>query len=140
MQELGRHYIAELWECPSDLLDDKERLRQLALEAASAANVTVLNSQFHHFSPQGVTGLLLLAESHLSLHSWPEYGYCAVDLFTCGDFRAGRRAVKELAKKLQAGQVVLSELKRGILESTPVPAPHFEVISSLLVSSHGGDR
>ena len=80
MQKLGLHYIAEFWECPKDVLDDKTRLQTLSLAAAESARVTVISSQFHQFSPHGVTGILLLSESHLSIHTWPEYGYAAADV------------------------------------------------------------
>lgn len=116
MLPLGHHYIAELWGCSEEHLDDKDRLQALALEAAEAAHVTVISSQFHQFSPQGVTGVLLLAESHLSLHTWPEHGYCAVDLFTCGDAQAAREAVLELGSRIQAGRIELTILGRGHLE------------------------
>ncbi len=136
MQELGHHFIAELWECPEGLLDDPERLQQISLESAETARVTVISSQFHRFSPQGVTGILLLAESHLSLHTWPEHGYCAMDLFTCGDFQAAREAIHQLSRKLQAGRVVLSEMKRGLLEESPMAMPRLKLVAS----SHGNNR
>lgn len=113
MARLGHHYIAELWDCPHDLLNDRARLESLTLEAARAARVTVINQQFHAFSPQGVTGILLLAESHLSIHTWPELGYAAVDLFTCGDELAAREAVLELASRIRAGRLDLQIIGRG---------------------------
>lgn len=115
-QRLGYHYIAELWGCPREILDDRIRLQNFSIQAAKVARVTVLHSQFHQFSPQGVTGLLLLSESHLSLHTWPEHGYCAVDLFTCGDAKAGREAILELSTCLGANRIELQIVGRGHVE------------------------
>jgi S-adenosylmethionine decarboxylase proenzyme len=80
----SRHLLAEYWDCERDLLDDPGRLEVLLRRAAEAAGVSVLSAVFHRFSPQGVSGVLVLQESHLSIHSWPEAGYAAVDLYTCG--------------------------------------------------------
>ncbi len=113
MSQLGTHFIAEFWECPGEVLNDHDRLRDLTHEAAMSARVTVLNSQFHQFSPHGVTGILLLSESHLSIHTWPERGYCATDLFTCGDPVAARDALLELASRMGAGRVELQTIARG---------------------------
>ncbi|MCL5006912.1 MAG: adenosylmethionine decarboxylase [Patescibacteria group bacterium] len=79
---LGRHIIADFF--GSEKLDDAKFIEQALVDAASASNATILGSKFHKFSPQGVTGYLLLAESHISIHTWPEHGYAAVDVFTCG--------------------------------------------------------
>ena len=116
MSHLGYHYIAEFWECPTDILNDVSRLEILAREAAESARVTVLKSQFHQFSPQGVTGLLLLSESHLSMHTWPEHGYCAMDFFTCGDGIAARESVLELASRFGARRLELQTIIRGHLD------------------------
>ncbi len=113
MTQLGHHYIAELWECPADVLNTPERLESIARGAAEYARVTVLSSQFHHFTPQGVTGLLLLSESHLSVHTWPEHGYCAMDLFTCGDPKAAREAILEAASRMGCGRLELQIVGRG---------------------------
>jgi S-adenosylmethionine decarboxylase proenzyme len=113
MSQLGYHYIAELWDCPFDILDDKVRLEVLTRRIAESAHVTVLNAQFHQFSPYGVTGLLLLSESHLSVHTWPEHGYCAMDFFTCGDAVAARDAVLECAGQMKAGRLELRTVARG---------------------------
>ncbi|MCL5016237.1 MAG: adenosylmethionine decarboxylase [Patescibacteria group bacterium] len=80
---LGKHIIADFFD--SENLDDLEFVKQTLTAAASAAKATILGSKFHKFSPQGVTGYLLLAESHISIHTWPEYGYAAIDVFTCGN-------------------------------------------------------
>jgi S-adenosylmethionine decarboxylase len=125
MKAMGHHYIAELSKCPAKDLDDKELLHRLALKAAQTAGLTVLGGQFSKCHPQGVAGLLLLAESHFSIHSWPEEGYCAVDLFTCGDSQTARTAVKNFARSIKAGQVIISEIKRGIHRQAPLSHASF---------------
>lgn len=83
--EHGKHLLADFWGVPESLLNDMDRLRDILYTAAKAGNCTVVSEKFHRFSPVGVTGVLVLAESHLSIHTWPEDGYCAIDAFTCGD-------------------------------------------------------
>lgn len=81
--KLGEHYICDLSNCSRDTLLDSERAHQLFAQAVRNSGLTVVDEGFYKFSPHGFTCFLLLAESHASLHAWPEYGYCAIDLFTC---------------------------------------------------------
>jgi S-adenosylmethionine decarboxylase len=81
--KLGEHFICELSDCDQALLFDSERARKLFTQAIRSSGLTVIDEGFFQFSPHGFTCYLLLAESHASLHAWPEYGYCAIDLFTC---------------------------------------------------------
>lgn len=85
MKTSSLHLLAEYWECNRTHLDDIPFLDQALRAAAEAAGVEVLTASFHHFHPQGVSGVLMIAESHLSIHTWPEAGYAAVDLYTCGN-------------------------------------------------------
>lgn len=85
MNALGRHILVEFSGCNSEVLDDVSKIEQGMVGAAREAGATVINSSFHHFSPFGVSGVVVIQESHLAIHTWPEYGYAAVDLFTCGD-------------------------------------------------------
>jgi len=82
---MGKHYLLNLYGCSFVLLDDQEYLIGLLEAAASSSGATVINTIFKKFDPQGVTVLTLLSESHISIHTWPERGEAAVDLFTCGD-------------------------------------------------------
>ena len=86
-EAVGKHCILELYDCDPSKLDDEAFLRDTITTAAKRAGATLLNLITHRFQPQGVTGLALLAESHISIHTWPESGYAAVDVFTCGDHR-----------------------------------------------------
>lgn len=84
METRGRHLLAEYHGCPGELLDDLETMRSRMEEASREAGATPVRSLFHRFSPQGVTGVVVIEESHFSVHTWPEHGYAAVDFFTCG--------------------------------------------------------
>jgi len=81
--KLGEHYIFDLSNCNPEILMDSERASALFTQAVRDSGLTVVDEGFYKFSPHGFTCFLLLAESHASLHAWPEYGYCAIDLFTC---------------------------------------------------------
>ena len=84
MKTIGRHLIAEYYECCRETLDQVSTVRQAMLDAAHAIGATVLGENFHQFDPHGVSGTVVIAESHLSVHTWPENGYVAVDIYTCG--------------------------------------------------------
>ena len=84
MKILGRHLLAELVDCDSELLTDSEKLERAMKDAARIAGATVVDSVFHRYNPQGLSGIVVIAESHISIHTWPEYKYAAVDCFTCG--------------------------------------------------------
>ena len=112
---VGKHCILELYDCNHSKLDDETFLRHTITTAAQRAGATLLNLITHRFEPQGVTGLALLAESHISIHTWPENGYAAVDVFTCGDHTMPEKACEVLCKELEAGRHAL----RSFLRETP---------------------
>ncbi|WP_210489079.1 polyamine aminopropyltransferase [Rufibacter aurantiacus] len=85
MDALGRHILVEFYNCSPELMNDVVHIENSMVAAAETAGATVINSTFHHFSPYGVSGVVVIQESHLAIHTWPEFGYAAVDLFTCGD-------------------------------------------------------
>lgn len=118
---VGLHCILELYGCPAHLLNDALLIRDLLREAANQARSTLLNEVFHQFEPQGVTALALLAESHISIHTWPELGYAAVDVFTCGDTADPETACQYLIEALQATQHTLSKLYRKTSYSVQPP-------------------
>ena len=109
---VGKHCILELYNCDSAKLDDEAFLRTAITSAAKRAGATLLNLITHRFEPQGVTGLALLAESHISIHTWPESGYAAVDVFTCGDHTMPEMACQVLAEELSAGNHKLTSFRR----------------------------
>ena len=109
---VGKHCILELYECDPSRLDDEAFLRTSITTAAKSAGATLLNLITHHFEPQGVTGLALLAESHISIHTWPESGYAAVDVFTCGDHTMPEQACAVLSEALQSKRQALRSFLR----------------------------
>nr|BAL54798.1 spermidine synthase [uncultured Acetothermia bacterium]BAL59878.1 spermidine synthase [Candidatus Acetothermum autotrophicum] len=124
-QALGRHLIVEVWGADPHVLDDVTALEQLLLEAARAAHATVIESVFHHFSPYGVSGVVVIAESHLTIHTWPEYGYAAIDIFTCGPKMDLEAAVDVIARGL-GGRMLQLEISRGkavLRDARPSYAP-----------------
>jgi len=115
---IGTHLLVELKACDPKLLNDLPSIEGAMHAAASAAGATVVSSQFHNFGPQGVSGVLVLAESHISVHTWPEHGYAAVDIYTCGPDCKPALAHKLLAEVLQASSVEVLEIKRGLAAVT----------------------
>ena len=99
------------------MLDDLPFIRESLIEAAISTGATIVGQTFHKFAPQGVTGVVAIAESHVCVHTWPEYGYAAVDIFTCGDSFDPHEAAQIIVDKLEAGSHSVTELPRGILES-----------------------
>lgn len=112
VEPVGKHCILELYGCNPARLDDEAFLRSLISSAVQQAGATLLNLITHHFEPQGVTGLALLAESHLSIHTWPESGYAAVDVFTCGNHTMPERACLSLLHALEATDHRLRSFRR----------------------------
>jgi S-adenosylmethionine decarboxylase proenzyme len=104
--------LVELFGCDPEPLNDEKTLRALLRGAAEAAGARVVNEVFHPFAPHGVTGVVVIEESHLSIHTWPERGYAAVDFYTCGDVRPAR-AIELLSSELRAQRVELLEVARG---------------------------
>ena len=115
MNALGQHLLLELKDCNKEVLNDLNFLKLTLLSAAEEAGATVVGESFHQFAPQGVSGAVLIAESHLFLHTWPEYGYAAVDIFTCGDSVKPDVAAALLIKMLESKDPAIIELKRGVL-------------------------
>ncbi len=112
MKAIGTHLVVDAWESPAELLNDPECIRGALMDAVSVGGATLIDLCVHQFSPHGVTATATLAESHIALHTWPEYGYFAADLFFCG---AGnpRKALEFLTQVLQAKQAKVTTLTRG---------------------------
>lgn len=117
MQALGKHVLAEFYQCNKKILNNVSRIERLMIESAEKANATVISSSFHHFNPYGVSGVVVIAESHLAIHTWPEYGYASIDIYTCGDTLDPWVAYKFLKKHLQSQETSMMELKRGLFDA-----------------------
>ena len=113
MDTFGRHLLVEYHGCDSALLNDQEALERLMIRSAISAGATVVTSTFHKFAPQGVSGVVVIQESHLSIHTWPELGYCSADFYTCGDCRP-ELAHETLGQGLGATEYELIRVNRGL--------------------------
>lgn len=113
---LGRQMTVEYYECDSGIITDAPLMEKIFVNAAKAAGATVISSDFHRFDPQGVSGVVVISESHFAVHAWPEYGYAAVDLFTCGECIDFDTAVEEIKTGMKSRSCIVSSLVcRGIL-------------------------
>lgn len=122
LEPVGIHYIAELYDCPPALLDDERFIKGALRDSVDRGMATLLHGVSHHFHPQGVTALGLIAESHVAIHTWPEYGYAAVDVFTCGAVASAEKACAYLAEALESRRHTMRKLERGPEVTGPVPA------------------
>jgi len=116
MESLGKHILVEFIGCDSETLNNVCHTEKSMVEAAKRANATVINSTFHHFSPFGVSGVVVIQESHLAIHTWPEFQYAAVDLFTCGDTVDPWISFDFLKKAFKAKNYSAIEMRRGNME------------------------
>ena len=119
MNVLCRHLLLELRECNSVLLNDLDYIRETIIKAAEAVGATIVGESFHRFEPQGVTGVLAIAESHISVHTWPEYGYAAADIFTCSSSIEPTDAAQLLIDSFESKNPEITEIQRGIESKTP---------------------
>ncbi|ADE59006.1 S-adenosylmethionine decarboxylase proenzyme [Leptospira interrogans] len=112
---MGKHVIAEFYECDYETINNHELVEDIMLKSVDLSGATTIKSVFHRFSPYGVSGVVVVSESHFAIHTWPEYGYCAVDVFTCGDLIDNQAALDYLKEKFGSKNVSVVEMKRGVL-------------------------
>lgn len=124
MYALGAHLLVELKDCNPDIIRSLEEVRDALVSAAKEAKATIVDVSFHEFNPFGISGMVVIAESHLSIHTWPEYGYAAVDIFTCGDLIKPESAAEYLINRFQSKNPSFVEMKRGILSHENIKFPH----------------
>lgn len=110
---LARHVLAEYYGVDRELLDDQVRLEEALRRAAAAAKTTVLKVELHKFAPQGVSGVAILAESHLAIHTWPEHDFASIEIFVCGEDAEPDKGIQVLNEVFQPSQVVTRTLERG---------------------------
>jgi len=116
MDTIGYHYVVEASGCDPKILSDANKIREIFLRAAEIGNMEVKASYFFKFSPTGVSGMVIVAESHVSIHTWPEKGYAAIDVYTCGENADPEKAVDYILDAIGAEYAHVSEVKRGIEE------------------------
>ncbi len=124
MYALGTHLLVELRDCNPTILKSLEGVRDALVSAAKEAKATIIDISFHEFNPFGISGMVVIAESHLSVHTWPEYCYAAVDIFTCGDVIKPEVAAASLIERFESKNPSMVEMKRGILSHENVKLPH----------------
>ena len=130
MDYLGNHLLVELYECDSDKLNHLKKVERVLREAGRISGATALKASFHQFEPQGVSGVIIIAESHFTIHTWPEYGYAALDIFTCGESIDSQKALDYIEKELSVKTLSVTEIKRGNI--------HFPLKISKKISSKVG--
>lgn len=119
---LGRQLTLEYYHCGAETLLNKTDVEKALLKAAKDSGATIISSSFHQFEPQGVSGVVIIAESHFTIHAWPEHNYAAVDIFTCGDNINLDEAIRSMQESFQSGQVVVSsDQNRGLLSQPGNP-------------------
>lgn len=110
---VGQHYLVEFDDCDVDAVNSEEHLRKALLRAVDLSGAKIIKDVFHSFSPHGVTGVIVIAESHVSIHTWPEFRYAAVDIFTCSDRMNVDLIVTELKIATQSKSVFMQKISRG---------------------------
>ena len=133
MHALGTHLLVELRDCNPKIIKDLAKVKNALVSAAKEAQATIIDISFHEFNPFGISGMVIIAESHLSIHTWPEYSYAAVDIFTCGDLIKPEVAASFLIKEFESRTPSIVELKRGILSPANKKLPH-KVTDAALVA------
>ena len=118
MKGLGIHVIVELFNCNKVLINNSKKIEEVMLNAAAISNATIIEHIFHKFSPHGISGVIIIAESHFTIHTWPEHGYVAVDIFTCGDFDY-KAALDHIKTELKSERSSIFQFQRGILPEIP---------------------
>jgi len=116
MKSLGYHLILELEGCSETILNDRQAISKVMVDSVNRSGATMIRSFFHKFAPQGVSGVVIISESHFSIHTWPEYGYAAVDVFTCGDQINMDVAAEAIRAGLKADAMQKMLLSRGMLD------------------------
>jgi S-adenosylmethionine decarboxylase len=124
LHALGTHLLIDLQDCNPEILDNLDAVQEAMVSAAKEANATIVDVSFHEFNPIGISGMVIIAESHLSIHTWPEYGYAAVDIFTCGEQIKPLEAAAYLIKRFECKNHSVVDMKRGMLSLSGEKLPH----------------
>src|SRR5437773_8284057 len=121
LNALGRHLLLELFDCDLESINNLGSVKGALVEAARRAQATIVDVVFHEFNPFGISGVVVIAESHLSIHTWPEYRYAAVDIFSCGDVLQPEVAANYLVEQFAAERTSIVEMQRGMFLNSAVP-------------------
>ena len=142
MKALGRQILAEFFDCDSQILNSIDAVKMFMQEAAAISQAHIVQNVFHLFNPHGVSGVVVIAESHFAIHTWPEYGFAAIDLFTCGEQVNPWKAFEFLKESFKASKVITMEIKRGQLDvkgtDLHYKPPSLQTNKDLLLTEVGG--
>ena len=116
MEALGKQILVEYYDCEDSRINDVSFIESALLKATKASRATIISHNFHKFSPYGVSGVVVIAESHVAIHTWPEYNYAAVDIFTCGDTIDPWIIQEQLKDEFNSQNVSSIEMKRGLFK------------------------
>lgn len=116
MEALGKQILVEYYDCDQSKINDVSYIENSLIQATKASNATIISHNFHKFSPYGVSGVVVIAESHVAIHTWPEYNYAAVDIFTCGDTIDPWIIQEQLKEYFESKNVSSMEMKRGLFK------------------------
>lgn len=116
LKTLGRHLLVELYQCDSKVISDVRKIEEIMVGAAKAAKAHIVDVVFHNFNPNGISGVIVVAESHLAIHTWPEFFFASVDIYTCGNSVNPWKAYDYLHRHFKAKNVTAMELKRGLIQ------------------------
>ncbi len=134
MQALGRHILLELYQCNIETLNEPARIESILIEATKASGATIVSHDFHAFNPYGVSGVIIIAESHVTIHTWPEYGYAAVDIFTCGESIDPWVIQDKIAADLGSESTSTMEMKRGLFKMPQGESIHHKPLQGAIES------
>lgn len=112
--DLGEHWLVELVGCDREKLKDADTVEAALLDAARKAGANVISHDAYQFEPFGASAMIFIAESHISIHTWPEHGMAAADVFTCGEEMEPEKGVRELEERLGAEEVIYKKINRGV--------------------------
>ncbi len=124
MRSLGKHLLIELYDCDSKILNDVRKVEEVMAAAAKKAKAHIVDVVFHAYNPQGVSGVVVIAESHLAIHTWPEYGFASVDVYTCGEDINPWIAYDYIEKKLKSKNATTIEMRRGMIKKEGLRIKH----------------
>jgi len=119
LESLGKHILLELFDCDGEILNSERKVSYILRRSAEIAKAHIVGDFFHKFNPHGISGILVISESHFSIHTWPEYNYAAVDLFSCGDSLNMKGAIDFIKESFKSKKSTSLELKRGVLNLPP---------------------
>ncbi|HDH07135.1 MAG TPA: adenosylmethionine decarboxylase [Thermoproteales archaeon] len=114
---VGYHYIIEASGCDKEILKDSHKLRDILVEGAKIGKMDIRIVHFYKFSPTGVSGMVVVSESHVSIHTWPEEGYAAIDVYICGENTEPEKTIEYILEHIKAKYAHITEIKRGIKDN-----------------------